>query len=101
MSAIFGRERRHDLRDEITELSELNARLRDQLSRYREALTAIYAEHQPMTAWSRGNVRIELRCRRCQTDEHHTWKNDNHVPWPCPTLKHFVGVDSEKSGDRP
>lgn len=79
-----------ELEAEVAELNEINIHTREQLAVYRKALTAIYHQHPPMVAWSRDNVTLELRCRRCQTDEHHTWANDNHVPWPCPTLAPFV-----------
>ncbi|WP_043737776.1 hypothetical protein [Nocardia asiatica] len=84
------RQRIADLEAEVAELREFNTNNRAQMKAHEKILAAIYGEHPPMVVKPLRGVALELRCRRCQTDEHHTWANDNHVPWPCPTLASFV-----------
>jgi hypothetical protein len=85
-----------DLEQEVGELSRFNARSREQRPKYDKILLDVYAEHQPMAVKSRDDVILELRCCRCQTDEHHTWKTDNYLPWPCPTIAPFVAIATYK-----
>jgi hypothetical protein len=87
---VTRKQRIADLEAENVELSAFTERSRRELAAHRKILQAIFAEHPPMPVTARSGVHIELRCKRCQTDEHHTWANDNHVPWPCPTLAPFV-----------
>lgn len=79
-----------DLESEIAELQTFNATNRERLARYRAILAAIVVEHQPKSVTAHDGVAVELRCGRCQSDEHHTWANDNYLPWPCPTLAPFL-----------
>ncbi|MGW2666073.1 hypothetical protein ACWCW7_34400 [Nocardia tengchongensis] len=79
-----------DLEGEVRELRGFAARGREERERRDEIFKAIYAEHQPMLIPARDSVVYELRCRRCRTDEHHTWGTDYYLPWPCPTLAPFV-----------
>ncbi|WP_454199539.1 hypothetical protein [Nocardia sp. Marseille-Q1738] len=97
-----------DLESEVRELKEFHTSNREQLERHGEILRGIFNEHPPIVVSSRDGVRLELRCRRCQTDEHHTWANDSHLPWPCPTLAPFVryavytpAEEGAENGDQP
>ncbi|WP_405137443.1 hypothetical protein [Nocardia sp. NBC_01388] len=78
-----------DLEADLAELHGFNTRSRETAAQHTKILRAIYAEHQPILTQDRDRA-FELRCRRCHTDEHHTWHSDNYMPWPCPTVAPFV-----------
>lgn len=82
--------RRVDIENENAELDQIRGRLLKERDAYRRALSKVLAEHQPMVVEPLGGPGLQLRCRRCHTDEHHTVAHDNHMLWPCPTLAPFV-----------
>lgn len=79
-----------DLESEVRELRDFHKKNRDLIAAYEESFRLIWNEHPPFVVKSRSGIGFEIRCRRCQTDEHHTWANDNYLPWPCPTLAPMI-----------
>jgi len=81
-----------ELEADAAEDEAMRADMRARLQRHDEILKGVWAEHQPIAVPRLGEPVLELRCMRCQSDEHHTWKTDNYLPWPCPTLAPFVAI---------
>jgi hypothetical protein len=82
-----------DLTEEVGELRSINDRCRTTIAEYNKIMRAIVDEHTPFMTGKRSGVGYEVRCVRCQTDEHHVWATDNHMPWPCPTVAPLLGRD--------
>ncbi|ATW60831.1 hypothetical protein SEA_BENTHERDUNTHAT_61 [Gordonia phage BENtherdunthat] len=38
--------------------------------------------------------RVVMRCRRCKTDEHHTYGPLNDVLWPCPSVLQILDTSA-------
>ena len=81
-----------DLESEVRELRGFSERGRKYEVEALAIFHHVYAQHQPKVVKTQGQMRLELRCRRCTTDENHTWSNDNYLPWPCPTIAPFVAT---------
>jgi hypothetical protein len=73
---------------DLAEMQDFVSAARREIEEYGGAFRRIWEEHQPLavSVRERGS-RLELRCSRCATDEHHTWTVDNQLVWPCPTVR--------------
>ncbi len=87
-----------DLQAEVAELRGFRDQLRDRCGQYQ----AVLAEHQPEVVRPLSGPHLELRCKRCRTDEHHTMANENRMLWPCPTVASFIryAVNETQEGSR-
>lgn len=85
MFDLFGRERR-SLAAALEEEKRFKGRFKRRLAAFEVMRDAILNEHLPSPFPAPDGVRLELRCVRCHTDEHHTRHSDNYLLWPCPTV---------------
>lgn len=79
-----------ELEDEVAELQEFCSRGREQREEFYRRQDAVLALHPPVKVKPLRGTHYELRCPRCRTDEHHTWADENMMPWPCPTVQALV-----------